>query len=366
MNWKELSISKDDYYQSLSLLSIKNDCMTIKGLMQSYHDPIIALGFVPYYALFSTETENFFKKYGIGVIQNNSPFSIEHSRLKLKQFNDRFSRASRYVTGLDESQDTLFKGSIWLKFLQRFDIHYNLGIYYYDKSIIGNTQLFYSFFQERKVITKRINSNDVKRFGEAMGKVVSTVSQLLIDVPDNNPAIIEKDFEMYYQDINTNKKPIFEMEQNTPKSVALLLLHTLSSINFARLIIRQIIFDSTWKMRAMYITMYYAFMQIELIQRKCDDKILISALTACINSLNPIIDSEFRSCMMHYAFINNGLYIIDDQYSDINLPLYGLVESRFNGITYDDLQNKVNENLDIMAESVERLIILSTDNLKKI
>ena len=70
--------------------------------------------------------------------------------------------------------------------------------------------------------------------------------------------------------------------------------------------------------------------------------------------------------MMHYSFVNNGSYIIEDQYSDINLPFYGLVESRFNGLSFDDLQNKVHENLDIMADSIEKLIILDTNNLKKL
>ena len=367
MNWLDLSVSKDEYYQSLSLMCIKKDCMIIKRLMHCYHDPIVSLGLMPYYALFSKETENYLKKYGVNInVQNNSPFKIDQTRLKLKQFNDRFSRASKYVAGLDESQDKLFKERIWLRFLRRFNIHNNLGIYYYENSIIGNTQLYYSFFQDRKVIKKKINGNAVNAFGEAMGKVVYTVSQLLIDLPDFYPNITKKDFDIYYQDINTNKKPIFRLEQKTPKSVALLLLHTLSSINFVRLIIRPIIFSSTWKMRVMYITMYYAFKQIELIQEKCGDKILNPSLTACIGSLNPIIDSEFRSCMMHYSFVNNGSYIIEDQYSDIGLPFYGLVESRFNGLSFDDLQYKVNENLDIMADSIEKLIILSTNNLKKL
>ena len=98
MNWKDLSVSKEDYYQSLSLLSIKNDCVTIKRLMLSYRDPVVSLGLMPYYALFSKETENYLKKYGVNInVQNNSPFKIDQTRLKLKQFNDRFSKASKYV-----------------------------------------------------------------------------------------------------------------------------------------------------------------------------------------------------------------------------------------------------------------------------
>ena len=119
-------------------------------------------------------------------------------------------------------------------------------------------------------------------------------------------------------------------------------------------------------MRVLYITMYYAFKQIELIQGKCIDRVLNPALEGCINSLNPIFDSEFRSCMMHYSFENNGAYIIDDLYSDISLPLYGLVESRFNGLSYDELQNKVNDNLDTMADCIEKLIVLDTNHLKKL
>ena len=367
MNWIDLGVSKDEYYQALSLYTIKNDCATISELILRHRDPILALGLMPYYALFCKETENYLNEQGWEIkVQNNTPFKIEHARLKLKQFNDRFSRASRYVAGLDESQDRLFKERIWLGFLRRFNIHNNLGIYYYNRSIIGNTQYYYALFQERKVITKRILGNDVKDFSRIMGNIVSTVSWLLKDLPGQQPVILDKKFEMYYQDINTNKKQIFALEQKTPKSTALLLLHTLCDINFARLILRPILIDSTWKIRVMYIAMYYAYKQIELLKEKSGDGILISVLTTCVNKLNPIFDADFRSCMMHYAFINDGRYVIDDQHADFSLPMYGLVESCFGGLSYEAFLNQVNDNLDIMAKSIEGLLVLSSDNLKKL
>ena len=241
-----------------------------------------------------------------------------------------------------------------------------MGIYYYNRSVIGNTQYYYALFQEKKVTTKRILGEDVKEFSRIMGSTVGTVYQLLKDLPGYQPVILDKEFDIYYQDINTNKKHIFAIEQKTPKSTALLLLHTLCSMNFARLILRSIIADSTWKIRVMYISMYYAYKQLELLQEKCCDSTLISVLTDCLNKLNPIFDSDFRSCMMHYAFINDGRYIIDDQYADFLLPMYGLVESCFDGLTYETVFNQVNDNLDIMAESIEGLLVLDTDNLRKL
>lgn len=367
MNWTDLGVSMDDYYQALSLYTIKNDCTTISELIFRHRNPILALGLMPYYALFCIEIEKYLNEQGVEIkVPNNSPFKTEQIRLKLKQFNDRFGRASRYVSGLDESQDELFKEKIWLKFIRRLNINYNLGIYYYDNSIIGNTQYYYSLFQERKVTTKRIHGNDVKDFSRVMGNIVGTVSRLLKDLPGQQPVILDKDFEIYYQDINTNKKQIFLLEQKTPKSTALLLLHTLSNINFARLILRPILIESTWKIRVMYITMYYSYLQLELLKDKSGDATLISVLTTCVNKLNPIFNSDFRSCMMHYAFINDGRYIIDNQYADFSLPMYGLVESCFGGLSYELFLNQVTDNLNIMAKSIEGLLVLSSDNLSKL
>lgn len=367
MNWIDLNITKEEYYQSLSLLTIKNDCDTVRELMLRYHDPILALGFMPYYALFCKEAEDYMDKCGVNiVVQNNSPYKIDQARLKLKQFNDRFGKATRYVDELDESQDYLFKNRIRVKFLRKFNLHNNIGIYYYNKSIIGNTQYYYSLFQDRKIITKEIIGKDVNEFAMAMGEIVGSISHLLERLPESTANIIEKEFDIYYQDLNTNKRQMFETESETPKSFQLFLLHTLSGINFARLVINSILHDNTWKLRSMYIAMYYANEQIRLILKKSNDSKLNTALTECVKKLNPLFSFDFRSCMMHYSFINKGKSIIDDQYADIALPMYGLVESCFNGMSYDELQYKVIDNLNIMANSIEELLMLNYVDSKRL
>ena len=69
---------------------------------------------------------------------------------------------------------------------------------------------------------------------------------------------------------------------------------------------------------------------------------------------------------MHYSFAYKGSYIINDKYADIALPMYGLVESCFSGLSYEVFLNKVNDNLDVIAETIEGLLVLNTDHLKKL
>lgn len=79
-----------------------------------------------------------------------------------------------------------------------------------------------------------------------------------------------------------------------------------------------------------------------------------------------LINSEFRNCMMHYDLKDkNNKFMIKDQYLNIKVPLFGLVESCFSGMKYDELKNKIINKLNVLSIEIQKLFDLNLRNLKK-
>ena len=72
---------------------------------------------------------------------------------------------------------------------------------------------------------------------------------------------------------------------------------------------------------------------------------------------------EFRNCMMHYDLIDkNNKFLIKDEYLNVNIPLFGLVESCFGGIKYDELKSKTLEKLNLLSTEIQKLLDLNITN----
>ena len=368
MDWTHHSFTKDEYYHSLSMLSIKNDCETIKALQFTLNQPIIILSMLPYLSLFCKALEEYMiERDAISSLSNNSSYSMSNIRSKLKLFNQRYSRSLRYVEEVNNVQDQIFKNKLRFRLLELLNCYYNMGIFFdAEGNIIGNTQLLFSFFQEKTPKTKNPTKEELKQFGVELGTIInSTCEGLASFAPDCRPLITNIQFDLYFKDINTNKHPLFSEELNIEKSESLVLFHTLTSVNFLRSIIRRIVDkQNPWRLRLEYISMYYTYKQIVTINENTHNAKLREELSQCLSQLDStLINTTFRSCMMHYSFINNGHYCISDEFIDFQLPFGGLVESCFSGMNYGNLLEAVEAFMDRLAY---HLLLICNINSHKI
>ncbi|WP_313163960.1 hypothetical protein [Sedimentibacter sp.] len=98
MNWNHTSIEKEEYYNMLSTMHIKNDCETLKALAPVISQPIIILGMLPYLSLFCNSVQEYINRnIAYTAIENDSPFSISDMRSKLKLFDERYSKAKKQL-----------------------------------------------------------------------------------------------------------------------------------------------------------------------------------------------------------------------------------------------------------------------------
>ena len=356
----------EEYFQNLSLAVIQNDCEALKK-MKMGKNSIVGIGLIPYYSLFCKEVETFFAEHITPcAIQNGSPFSLDDTRAKLKLFNGKYRKMSRYITAIDAAQDEIFKSRLRFNFLKWINANYNLGIYFDEQSnIIGNTQYFHSMFQGKHPVSQDLAGSDLYTFGLYIGQTIKAISDTLSTFyPAPCVQVNDVKFTFYYLDCNTNRTAFFAL--NAEKSLELLLLHILGSINFALCVIERIIPDNLWKLRVQYICMYYAHQQLRQLSERLTDSHDVHKLSYCISSTAPIFNSDFRSCMMHYSFIKGGQPIIGEQYLNVNLPFFGLIETCFDGMSYYELQRQISANLQLMSDRLMESCVVKRGHLKKL
>ena len=140
---------QDAINQYLSCVQLKLDCETIYSLVKSLQqDGVTGFGVMPYITLTAYTA--------LEILSSNDPqFQIPYSaqikdiRMKLKIFEDGYSKSKRMLLNIDYLQDQIFKKKLKFNFTKNRNIHYNLGIYAdKEKRVVGNTQYnYYLFFQ---------------------------------------------------------------------------------------------------------------------------------------------------------------------------------------------------------------------------
>lgn len=365
-NKHDAQLTIHDY---LSLLQIKYDCETVCGLSKSLQqDGIIGFGIIPYFTLtVATILEILSSKK----IKIKIPYSaqIKDIRMKLKIFEDGYSKSKRMLLAIDYLQNEVFKNQLTFSFMRNWNIHYNLGIYTNkDKKIIGNTQYNYYLLQDNHFLKKDINeistayeiSPNNFKLDEHVGKecyqYAYTCGQFINSVRSglenfDTPVTINsnKNFiNFYYADYNTNRKSAFLPQGENGKATFLYLLHTLSTINFLLYVLNDYEKDDYgWWLKINYIVYYYSIHKLtDLHEHLVQNKLMTQKISDYLDEIdikNPkFMNSTFRNCMMHSSLADkSGNTIISSSNLDREKPLFGLVETCFDGMSYKDIKDSV-------------------------
>lgn len=69
---------------------------------------------------------------------------------------------------------------------------------------------------------------------------------------------------------------------------------------------------------------------------------------------------------MHYSFTDKQGFCIDEQYFDMNIPLYGLIETCFNGLAFDEYNNKLISLCTDIETLLKRQFSICAERVKKL
>lgn len=388
INNKNKSIAMSDY---LSCLQLKYDCETIYSLSQCIiRDGVITLGAIPYFTL----AANAIQELLIKDQKNQIPYSkkMEDIRVKLKFFEDGYSRSRRMILNIDYLSDEAFKNMITSPLVRALNIHDNIGIYTNnDKVIIGNTQYFYYLLQDNRFLKssydevaaafltspEKFNLNDQVKiecfeYGRSCGEVIGSARDILRTV--GSPISINVNYhtdDLYYADYNTKNISSITSSNNDEKAVTLFLLHLLSTINFLLYILNGYEKDDYgWWLKINYIVYYYSIEKLKSLRNHYDNNPPFpSGLLELLDDLRaeaaPNCDSNFRNFLMHSKFLDkNDNFIISASFFDITKPLFGFVETCFDGKSYNEIKTFVIAEMYRISDIIAKWFDTQSLNIK--
>jgi len=286
------------------------------------------------------------------------------------------------ILNIDYLQDQVFKNMLKFDFMRSWNMHYNLGIYTdVHKRVVGNTQYGYYMLQENRFLKKRLEEvataysvtpekfdlseqtkKDSYEYAYKCGQVIGSMQSALASF-DTHVSITTKDngIDYFYADYNTNVKSSLFPTGDDGKATMLYLLHALSTINFLLYVLNGYEKDDYgWWLKINYVAYYYTIHKLrDLQQHLIQNKLLTSSISDYFTSIGldnaKYLNKTFRNYVMHSRLIDkNGKMLIDSENLDKAKPLFGLVETCFDGMSYYELKQS------IISETAKISNILST------
>ena len=135
--------------------------------------------------------------------------------MKTKFFDLSIKKLFQCVENVDALQHEEFINQMAFPQLGKWNIHYNLGIYFDDeKRIVGNSHYGYYLFQDEKMISKtkeemigiKVIGEEIRDFAYDMGRIIGSISDGLTQISDFIVSdVYTKNIVSHSQDFNTNR-----------------------------------------------------------------------------------------------------------------------------------------------------------------
>lgn len=362
----------DGLIQFCSCWMMKTDCETLKFLLTKYQDFTFICELMPFAAMFSVEALNYLEKtQGPIGYEINSPIRLEATRMKLKQYSERYRKSLRIVNRINELEDDFYTRDVSMQFVIDNMLYDNLGIYTLPNGeIIGNTQLASYYLRNDITRDNEIDGAECFDFGYVNGQIIGSISEGLRSI---RMRLVFQEFEAepYYQDFNTYYEFSILPNDEDGIEISLIILNMLTHISYINNFLAKIVpKDNLWLFKVKYINVYYIFRSIEKLwnnikQRKIPDRIR-ELMLLLLDIDEEMFNSSFRSCMMHYSLKNDkkGKVCIDDDKFDIGIPLFGLIETCFPGYTFETYNDKLTKMCESEERLLKRILDLKLDNIQ--
>ena len=320
---------------------IQDDAEVIMSLMKSERDPIFSLAILPYYSLFVQSCQEYL---GNIFLEEDYANQVKNIRNYIKAFDIGLAKSKRRVDDVDSEQDNKFSTMLRFGFMKSWNIHCNLGIYWTkDKHAVGNTQMYADFLGVENM-NNDATKEKMQNLGYNMGSFVASIKAGFEQAV--SPAIVDRALIgttiNYYCDLNTNRKNNFFIAND--KDLSLYCLNLVCNMNFVRYILTPLFAGTNaWIFRIEYVVTYYTYKALCRLKNYCennDDLVIdMDALSGAIHLDDDIFQSKFRNCMMHYGLQKQGVLSLDN----IEKPLFGMIETCFDGMDFCIYQLKLRE-----------------------
>ena len=390
-------MDKVDIY---SVIQVKKDLKTLYELInfifenKNGYREVFIINMMSYISLAVCEGIDLLKKLvpDFEVVLDTN-FSIKDVRLRTKLFYEKkFNKIIELVEKIDCMSEFEFR-----------DCRYNLSIQTDSNNhIINNTQLLLYFFQPQTL--KKVKLGDVKSLCEAnvigfsklskhalisyttsIGKAIVNLNSMITEMLnkekntnkecpefiDNVDLEFNNNYKVIYRNANINDHNRIFKDITLSKPIKIYLLDLLSMTNFFVYTYNKIVQkDFGYNLRIKFICCYYVVGGLDKLRKHIKNnnqmgKKIIQIFERLQLDDMSLFSPDFRNCMMHYSFRDNdGYSLINDIEYDIDKLFFGLIESCYNGMSYDDFKIKIDKKLKDISEILEEWLDIQMDDME--
>lgn len=377
-------------YDLCSLRLIKNDVDDILNIFsytknKEYY-PIFILCFLPYLSQTISESNKFFRHKDKTESNDYIDYYqvFDKPRMRIKILDSQYRKSKNIVKNIDHTKNLEFASKLKFFIPEKFNIHYNIGIYFINSTILSNTHLLehytspYLFdnltynrikelYEEGKIPTEEEKKHAFINIGTKSSSFLATVSKGLSNndfLKTQNCVFFNKDIKIDSRDYNTNicfKSKYFISEF---KVYYLIILDLISVLNFVIYLYDKVVkIDNGLSIRIKYNVYDNTLKVVNQLtnhlerEKKTSNNIYKLLLEVNNNSNISLINKNFGNIIRHYGIVENEI----QSSLTLNTRLCGLTENYFPHFSVNEYEKILDKNINMISEKLSLLFV----NLKR-
>ncbi len=332
----------EEYNYNLVKNDIENIYKIFKDLLKEKDINTLILGWFQYFILICIEASNYVD------IKNNFKYkkAIENCRARMKPLEIEYEKIYYNMEELNYKKMNEFKSYVKRGVREILkSIIPNYGVYKINNKIIGNTFLYESIYKKIIYENGQINTNKMVEVSKEIGSNISILINVFdinrhYDGIDRNISIINKDYNVFKCSNGLFKKCIDTND-------GLILLNSISIINFYTNIICEMVTSKELKYRLGYIVYENTYNNI----LKSLEKIPNEKISKIMKKYECLKNEKFRNCMFHYSI----LYDLNE--SELKEEMFLGIISKYLSINEETYIKLINKYMIEIAEILEKDIL---------
>lgn len=298
------------------------------SVVKSNSSEMLMLGLINYANFINLEVINYISNNFNTDLRQFLKFkkSIKNIRARLKEESINFKERSAKIAEFNKETYEEFKKTNVISKILNISVE-NLGIYYTDKKIIGNTFLYGKSYNSLKT-NGSYDKEKIIDYSKEQGQLIAEFSEIF--KVSNNEIIDVKKIDIVCKDFDVFSSETKVFNDNVNRTICLKILDMISNINYYFMIIANILENnSTLRYRIAYIiwhTTYNDLRKIIDVNSSFDKPLEEKEFSDILDNQKIYLNKEFRNCMFHYDIKS----VITKEYYDENKVFLGLVEQIFN------------------------------------
>ncbi|OGO38198.1 MAG: hypothetical protein A2W35_08770 [Chloroflexi bacterium RBG_16_57_11] len=336
---------------------------------------ILIFGLVPYLSLFTVETYKYFQEVmpsyaKILFVKHRTV--IEASRLRVKLFDDTekgingvFELLNWILEFNNEWHINQYKGI--LAPLKRM-LQCDLGIYTYDDHVIGSTHTgllnlglkkgdLPTSSKEISAVFGPLEKSVAEGMGSYLGQLCSSPEFAPSSSGETHYEYTIQDKKLGFEDMKSQRFFAAIFNGNGSVEINFSLLLFLTTVNYFRYVLTNLVSGSSYSMfKLKFTTLYHLASSLEKLHNYYYPKNQLSdrskqyfRATLTDKDLDLIRrQRKFRNILVHYA-----LEGVPEGILDLSTRMYGLTEYFFDGITFNELDSKLDNQIARMSDVLE-------------